>query len=93
MMNQTANDDWPIYAVHVTRIGNRRSQVFALFRQVLGINPLEAKALLDSPRTEVARGPRMLVESVALQFKLVGAEVEITVASDEMIQTPFDLQE
>ncbi len=83
MANQIENDDWPIYAVYVTEVGQHRSKVFALFRRVLELGPVEAKALLTSPRTEVARGPRMLVEPVALQFRSAGAEVEITLAPDE----------
>ena len=84
MANRIENDDWPIYVVYVTRIGQHHSRVFNLFRQILGIGPAEAKSLLSSSRTEVARGPRMLVEPVAVQFKSAGAEVEITTAPGDL---------
>jgi hypothetical protein len=84
MTNEIANDDWPIFAVTVTNPKQNRSMVFALLRQALNIGPAVAKELLDSSRVEVARGPRILVEPVAVRFRSAGAEVEITPAPDEV---------
>jgi hypothetical protein len=77
MKGSIACDDWPIYTVHVIKVGHQPAKVFSLLRKTLQVTPATAKAMLSSPRIEVARGPRLLVEPVADQFRSAGAEVEM----------------
>ncbi len=77
-----ANDDWPNLIVTITDVGQHRARVIALLREILNVSPAEAKELMNSPRIEVARGPRMEIESVVWRFKAAGAEVEAIVAPD-----------
>ena len=77
-----ANDDWPNLIVNIINVGQHRARVFALLREILNVSPAEAKELMNSPRIEVARGPRMEMESVVWQFKAAGAEVEVIVAPE-----------
>ena len=72
------NDDWPILSVCVVDPGPQRSRMFQLYREVLSVLPEQAKDLLSTPRVEVARGPRMVVDRHIDKFRAAGAKLEIS---------------
>lgn len=77
------NDDLPILIVYVVDPGPQRVRLFSLYRRVLGLSPARAKAFLDTSQVEVARGPRMLVDSCIREFESAGATLQVVVAEDE----------
>jgi hypothetical protein len=75
--DQIEDDDWPEFVVYMTNVGPNRASVFALLRQTLNLDPAATIRLLSSPRIEVARGPRMKIDTVVRQFREAGATVEV----------------
>ncbi|WP_435018036.1 hypothetical protein TA3x_005675 [Tundrisphaera sp. TA3] len=76
--DEFADDDRPIFAVWVVDPGPRRPLLFRLYRNILGVSPRQAKALLAAPRVEVARGTRMEIEPRVDEFRAAGATLEVS---------------
>jgi hypothetical protein len=76
----TESDDYPILIVYVTDPGRDRSGMFDIYRQLLGVSPAIAKALLSEPRVELARGPRMEIRNSVQMLESAGATVQIVIS-------------
>ena len=77
---EIANDDLPVFIVYVVDSGPQRTRLFSLYRRVLGVSPARAKMLLDTTRVEIARGPRIVVESYIREFESAGAALQVVTA-------------
>jgi hypothetical protein len=69
---QIENDDFPEYVAYVTDPGANEKAVFILYRRKLGLTPDAAKRALKLQRVEIARGPRLEIESTLREFNAVG---------------------
>jgi hypothetical protein len=70
-------DDVPILIAYVVNPGQRRSELFQLYRQYLRVTPERAKSLLDEPRVEIGRGRRGRLDERIEEFRNAGATIEL----------------
>jgi hypothetical protein len=54
-MSGEIEDDGPILSLHLESPGPHTAQIFALVRKVTGVSPAQARDILQSPGSEIAR--------------------------------------